>query len=89
VNDHRIPAADKSEKLLKLGTFGIFARCVIYKSAVKWHSFQLPPLVLVKGTDPDVAYALSCHIPHFYKSVKIESITFTQICQEKEKMTLS
>src|SRR5215207_7058397 len=54
---------------------------------LKCQTFQLPPDLLIQGADPDVAYALSCHRT-FPRSVKIESKTFTQNCQEIENPTL-
>jgi hypothetical protein len=62
MDDDRIASSYKTEQLLKLGTFGVLARCVIHKCAIKFQAFQLSAGLLVKGTDPDVAYALSCHI---------------------------
>jgi hypothetical protein len=62
MDDDRIASSDKIQQLLKLGTFGVLARCVIHKCAIKFQAFELSAGLLVKGTDPDVAYALSCHI---------------------------
>src|SRR5215212_2853000 len=67
MDDDRIASSDKIQQLLKLGTFGVLARGVIRKCAVKFQALQLSAGLLVKGTDPDVAYALSCHIPHLLK----------------------
>jgi hypothetical protein len=48
VDDNRVATADEIQHLFKLGTFSVFARCVIDKSAVKFQAFQLSDGLLAR-----------------------------------------